>query len=185
MFKRYKIFLFDFSNAFWICYYFISKLAYILEVNFADLTLIFVLDHDILFWTKAVRIEHFLWEFLCHICVEGLLVSICNNFHILIEFGDQLCRIVWSLLNTYVVLYEIDKWFFLDSVDEYLDSLGKLVGSSIDVQMSENNLSESLILELLKLFPVVKHNALFFCSGSYDSEVTLIVLVAFSIELDN
>ena len=48
--------------------------------------------------------------------------------------------------------------------------------------MSENYIGDPLIFKLSKLFPVIKHDALRFISGSYDPEV---ILVAFSIELDD
>ena len=54
-------------------------------------------------------------------------------------------------MDTYVVLYIIDEWFFLNLINKLLDPLGEFVGSSIDMEMSENDLSEPLVLELLKV----------------------------------
>ena len=86
-------------------------------------------------------------------------------------------------MDTYVVLYIIDEWVFLNLINKLLDPLGEFVGSSIDMEMSENDLSEPLVLELLKLFPIIEHNALF--SGSYKSEIFLIVCATISVELED
>ena len=51
--------------------------------------------------------------------------------------------------------------------------------------MPENDVCESFVFELLKLLPVVKHDALFFGSGPYDPQIILIVVpIKFEDEVD-